>query len=176
MVGLITYLPPALEAYGHSSAVAGLVVAVYGVAVFVGMQVLKRFLRRTSLSASTLVTIGGALVGGGYLAAAPTQAIGNIFTAGMLIGFGYCFLHSTLQNWATEVVPEARGTAVTLFVTGVFSGAAIGTSLVSGLAGAERYPLLFLLAAAVTLPVTLVAAWTRARYGAAIAGAPSAGH
>lgn len=174
MIGFLTFLAPALEAHGASSAVAGMVVAVYGVAVFAGMQLLKRVLRGSSLSAATLVAVGGGLVLGGYLVAVPEQAVANILAASLLIGFGYCFMHSTLQNWATEVVPEARGTAVTLFVTGVFTGAAIGTAALSGLAGAQRYTALFAVAAAVTLPVALVVAWSRARYGAAVADAPGA--
>lgn len=54
----------------------------------------------------------------------------------------------------------------------MFTGAAIGTAALSELAGAQRYTALFAVAAAVTLPVALVAAWSRARYGAAVADAP----
>ncbi|HVL98688.1 MAG TPA: MFS transporter [Egibacteraceae bacterium] len=173
MLGMLTFLPAALEAHGESAAVAGTVVAVYGVAVFVGMQVLKRFIRRTAVEPGTLILAGGTLVTAAYLAAVPAQGIVNILLASLLIGFGYCFLHSTLQTWATEVVPEARGTAVTLFVTSVFTGAAIGTAAVRGLVDAQRFSAVFLVAAGLTVPVTLVGAWARRRYGetAAVLGA-----
>ncbi len=88
----------------------------------------------------------------------------NVLVASLLIGLAFAFLHSTLQTWATEVVPEARATATTLFVTCVFTGAALGTAAVSRLASAERYGALFLVAAAVTLPVAVVASLGRARY------------
>lgn len=164
MLGFITFLAPAVQAHGYSGAVAGSVVAVYGVAAFAGMQLLKRSIRRTGLSGAALIGAGGALIVLGYLAAALDQGIASIFLASLVIGLGYCFMHSTLQTWATEVVPEARGTATALFVTAVFMGAAIGTSATSGLADAERYGTLFSVAAAVTLLVAVIGALARARY------------
>ncbi len=167
MVGFLTFLAPALEAHGVGAAVAGLVVASYGVAVFAGMQVVKALIRRRSPPAAALIGVGGVLLLAAYLAAAANQGIAGIFAASALIGVGYCFLHSTLQTWATEVAPEVRGTATAMFVTAVFSGAAIGTAGVSGLAGAHRFDLLFFVAALVTVPVAAVAAVGRARFGAA---------
>lgn len=164
MLGFLTFLAPALQAHGVSAGVAGLVVATYGVSVAGGMQLLKRSLRRTALTPAGLIALGGALLVVGYLTAAQDQAVGNILVASVLVGLAFCFLHSTLQTWATEVAPEARGTATSLFVTGVFSGAALGTAAVSGLADAQRYGTLFLVAAAVALPVTVVGSLARARY------------
>ena len=167
MVGLLTYLPPALEASGYSPAVAGLVVASYGVVVFGGTQLVKRLLRATELSPASMIGIGGVLLAAAWAAAAVDQGVAGIFAASALVGLGYSFAHSTLQTWATEVAPQARGTATALFVTGVFTGAAVGTAAVSGLADAGRYGLLFGLAAAVTVPVLAVASLARARYGRA---------
>lgn len=164
MVGFITFLAPALQAHGESAALAGLVVAAYGVAVFAGMQLLKRVIRATP-PAETLIGIGGALLLVAYLAAAADQGPVGILIASVVIGLGYCFLHSTLQTWATEVAPEARGTATSLFVTAVFIGAAIGTAAVSGLADEQRYSLVFLVAGAISVPVAVVGAVARARYG-----------
>lgn len=165
MVGFITFLAPALQAHGESAAIAGLVVAAYGVAVFAGMQLLKRVIRATGAPAEALIASGGALLLVAYLTAAADQGPVGILIASVVIGLGYCFLHSTLQTWATEVAPEARGTATSLFVTAVFIGAAIGTAAVSGLADEQRYGLLFLVAGAITVPVAVVGAVARARYG-----------
>lgn len=164
MVGILPFLPPALEAQGHSPAVAGLVVATYGVAVVAGMQVVKRHLRRTALTPATMIAVGGSLLVVAYLAAALDQGVAGILSASILIGLGYCFLHSTLQTWATDVAPQARGTAISLFVTGVFTGAAAGSAAVSGLAGAGQFSALFLAAAALTVPVGVTGALTRRRY------------
>lgn len=170
MVGMLPFLPPALEAHGHSAAVAGLVVATYGLAVVAGMQLVKRYVRRTALTPAAMVALGGGLLVVAYLAAALDQGIAGILSASVLIGLGYCFLHSTLQTWATDVAPHARGTAISLFVTGVFTGAAVGSWAVSGLAGAGRFSVLFLIAAALTVPVLLVGTFARRRYPASEAG------
>lgn len=166
MVGFITFLAPALEAHGESAALAGLVVASYGVAIFLGMQLLKRVIRATAAPAAALIATGGLLLLAAYLTAAADQGPLSILVASVVIGLGYCFLHSTLQTWATEVAPDARGTATSLFVTAVFVGAAVATAAVSGLADEQRYGLVFLVAAAVTVPVAVVGTLARARYGA----------
>jgi len=164
VLGFLTFLAPALEARGQSSAVAGSVVAAYGVAVFAAMQLVKRLVARTSASPPRLIAVGGALLLLAYLAVAVDQAVPNVLLASVLIGTAFAFLHSTLQTWATEVAPEARGTAISFFVTGVFTGAALGTAAVRGLADDERYRTLFLVAAALTVPVAAVAALARARF------------
>ncbi len=164
MLGFLTFLAPALEARGHSAAVAGAVTATYGVAVFAGLQGVKRLVRQASLAPSALIAGGGTLLVVAYLVAAANQQVANILLASVLIGVGYALLHSTLQTWATDVAPEARGTAISFFVTAVFTGAALGTAAVRGLADAGRYQQLFLVAAALTVPVTVVAAVARTRY------------
>ncbi|CAN5709699.1 MFS transporter [soil metagenome] len=175
VLGFLTFLAPALEAGGQSSAVAGLVVATYGVAVFVALQIVKRVIARRSVPPARLIAIGGALLFVAYLVAASGQAVGNVLVASVLIGAAFAFLHSTLQTWATEVAPEARGTAISFFVTGVFTGAAIGTASVSGLAGEQRYATLFLVAAATTVPVVVVAALARSRFSRSAAPPQDAG-
>lgn len=164
MLGFLTFLAPALEARGHSAAVAGAVTATYGVAVFAGLQGVKRLVRQASLPPSALIAGGGTLLVVAYLVAAANQQVANVLLASVLIGVGYALLHSTLQTWATDVAPEARGTAISFFVTAVFTGAALGTAAVRGLADAGHYQQLFLVAAALTVPVTVVAAVARSRY------------
>jgi predicted MFS family arabinose efflux permease len=85
-------------------------------------------------------------------------------------------MQSTFQTWATDVVPEARGTATSLFATAIFAGAALATSGVAGLASANKYSTLFLIAALVTLPVLVVGSLARWRYPGsdAIVDAPPA--
>ena len=164
ILGFVTFLAPALEAAGESPAVAGSVVASYGIAVFVAMQLVKRLVTRASIHPSGLIAIGGVLLLLAYLAAAADQSVSSILAASVLIGAAFAFLHSTLQTWATEVAPEARGTAISFFVTGVFTGAAVGTAAVRGLAGEQRYRALFLVAAAATVPVAAAAAVGRHRF------------
>lgn len=162
VLGFLTFLAPALEAHGHSSAVAGLVVAVYGLATVAGVQVVKRLLGR--LAPATFLLGGGAALFAAYLIAALSSDLLGVLTASVLMGLSFSSFHSTMQTWATELAPEARGTATSLFVTAVFTGAALATFGAGGLAAAGRFGLLFLVAAAITLPVVIVGAFARSRY------------
>lgn len=165
--GFFTFMAPALEGHGETAAVAGLVVSTQGVAVFVGLQILKRHMRRSRTSPAALIVIGGGALVAAYAIAAVGQGRANILLASVVFGLGFANLHSTLQTWATDVVPEARGTAMAFFVTGLFVGAAISTAAVSGLADAGRYRLLFLVAAGVALAVVVVSPLAQHRYQAA---------
>jgi MFS family permease len=100
----------------------------------------------------------------GYLIAGATQSVAAILAASVLAGGAYAFMQSTFQTWATDVVPEARGTATSLFATAIFAGAALATSGVAGLASANRYSSLFVIAAIVTLPVLIIGSLARWRY------------
>lgn len=164
VLGFLTFLAPALEAHGVSPAIAGLAFAAYGVATFVGAQAVKRLVRLTSAPPAALIAGGGALLLIAYVAAALDQRMAGIAVASLLSGVGFAFMHSTLQTWATDVCPEARGTATAFFSGGVFTGAAIATAAVGGLASTHQYQLLFLVACAVTIPVLVVSALARARY------------
>lgn len=75
-----------------------------------------------------LVRTGGLLIGLAFIGMifAPTWwlAVATIF----LIGLGLYMLHNTLQTHATQMTPESRGTAVTLFSSSIFLGQFIGVS------------------------------------------------
>src|SRR5260370_24682379 len=106
----------------------------------------------------------------GYLTAAADQHAVAILFASVMIGGCYAIFHSTMQAWATDIAPEVRGTAAALFVTSAFTGGAIGSGLGAFFAQAHQYRSLFLLAAALSVPVVVIAALTRARYpGSALA-------
>ena len=51
------------------------------------------------------------------------------FAACGLLGFGYYMLHNTLQTNATQMLPEARGTAVAGFSSALFLGQSAGVAL-----------------------------------------------
>jgi len=161
--GFQIYLAPSLQAGGQTAAVAGTVVAAYGLATLLGSRLVKPLTRRTSGTA--LILSGGAMLVVAYSVAAWTQSVPSIFVASAFSGLGFAFMHSTFQTWITEVVPKARGTATALFATALFTGAAIGTGLVAGLAQQRFYGTLFLLAAIVSAPVAIVMGVGRRAYG-----------
>jgi len=162
VLGFLVFFAPALEATGTNPAVAGLVVAAYGGAVLIGTRVIKRIASRTP--AWVPIGIGGAMAIGGYLAAGLDQHVLSILLASVLIGGCYSFMHSTMQAWATEIAPEVRGTAAALFVTAAFTGGAIGSGVGALFAQQHQYGRLFLVAAALSVPVVIVAGLARARY------------
>src|ERR1700737_4647483 len=162
MFGFVTYLAPALEANGQSPAIAGVVVASYGFSVLICTSAFRYVARR--MPAALILAAGAAMLLIGYLVAAMAQSIPAILTASVLAGGAYAFMQSTFQTWATDVVPEARATATSLFATAIFTGAAVATSGVAGLAGAPRYSSLFTIAAIVTLPVLIIGSLARWRY------------
>jgi predicted MFS family arabinose efflux permease len=165
MFGFLTYFAPALEANGQSAAVAGTVVAGYGLSVLVCTRAFRYVARRVAIP---VILAGGALMlVTGYLLAARVQNLPAILGASVLAGGAYAFMQSTFQTWATDVVPQARATATALFATAIFAGAAVATSAVAGLANAHRYATLFLIAAIITVPVLVAGTLGRWRYSAA---------
>jgi predicted MFS family arabinose efflux permease len=160
--GLFTFLAPALQAHGFSAAVAGLIVAGYGLAVLVGTRIVKQIALR--VPAAALLAGGGVMLVVGFMAAAIDPAIPGVLAASVLAGGAYALMHSTLQSWATDVAPRARGTAAALFVTAYQLGAAGGVAAVAGLAGSQHYATIFWIAAAVATPVAVLGTIGRARY------------
>src|SRR5207245_2587938 len=125
MFGFVTYLAPALEANGQSPAIAGTVVATYGLSVLVCTRVFGYIARR--IPAALILAGGAAMLVLGYLIAGAAQSVAAILTASILAGGAYTFMQLTFQTWATDIVPEARGTATSLFATAIFAGAALAT-------------------------------------------------
>lgn len=162
MFGFVTYLAPALEASGSSPAIAGAVVASYGLSVLICTRAFGRVARHAPAG---LILAGGALMlTVGFLIAATTQTVATILVASLLAGGAYAFMQSTFQTWATDIVPEARGTAISLFATAIFAGAALATAAAAGLASAHAYRALFLVAAVITVPVLVLGSVARWRY------------
>lgn len=175
MLGAITFLAPALQSRGSSATVAGAVVAVYGVGVFGGSRLLAVLADRVPVT--RLMGLGGALLVLGVAAPAVSLSVPPVAGGVLVAGVGFGLLHANLQAWTTDLVPEARATAVSLFVTSLFAGSALGTALLTPLAGAGRFPLLFAVYAAALVPLVVAAVSGRARYDAArarAAGEPGA--
>ncbi|MFK8907857.1 MFS transporter [Streptomyces sp. YS-3] len=168
MLGFFNFLNTALQSGGHSVVYAGLVTGSYGLAAVVGGVAVRVLGRR--VPAATHVAVGSALLGLGYLVCVPTQSMLTVLTASVLSGLAFALVQSTVQTWGTEVAPpQVRGIATSLVACAVYTGAALSTYLVSGLADDKHFGTLFAIAAAVTLPVALVGPVARARFSASLA-------
>jgi predicted MFS family arabinose efflux permease len=162
LLGVLTFLPPAVAAGGTGASVAGLVTAAYGLSVLAASRVVRVAAPRTT--PVVLVAVGAACVLAGCALAAvritPLGAVG----ACVLLGAAWASMHTTLQTWATQVVPAARAAAVALFAAGLFAGSAAGSVLVGGLAEHGSYSLIFEFGAVAAVPLGFVAAAGLARF------------
>jgi len=100
---------------------------------------------------------GLALLGGLLIATAWTVlALGDIwqcaFPVCAMVGLGYYMLHNTLQTNATQMAPQMRGTAVSLFASAFFLGQSVGVSL-TAVALTAAGPRATYLTAAVAVPM-----------------------
>jgi predicted MFS family arabinose efflux permease len=162
LLGVLTLLPPAVEASGASPSVAGAVTAVYGLAVFGSSRLVGRLSQR--LHASRLIALGAVAALLACLVLTVSREPLVALVVAVLLGLAWTSMHSSLQTWATEVAPQARAVVVSLFAGSLFVGSAGSAVAVAGLAQDGRYGLVFLLAAVLTVPLGLVGTWTRARW------------
>jgi YNFM family putative membrane transporter len=140
--------------FGLSFTLIGLSVGCFGIGGLIYAGLVKLFVYR--LGQVRLAIAGGLILAAGYvgLAAAPEWWLAPAAT--VAIGLGFYMLHNTLQTNATQMTPQARGTAVAIFSSAIFIGQTAGVfagSLVIDRLGAV--PLF--IGSAATLPI--LAAW-----------------
>jgi predicted MFS family arabinose efflux permease len=163
VLGVVTYLAPSVQALGASTAVAGLVAASFGA----GAVVLSRVVRLLvgHLSAPGLAAVGAAMLVAGWAVPALGVSLLTVTIGGALVGGSWAFLHTTLQSWATEVVPGERATMIALFAALLFLGGSLGTAVLAPLAEAAAFDTVFRAALTVSVPLAIAAVLARRRYG-----------
>ena len=110
--------------FGLSFTAVGLVVGTFAVGglIYVGLvQQLVNLLGQGGLALG-----GGAACGIAYLMLAVGAAWWIAPVAVMMIGLGFYALHNTLQTNATQMTPQARGTAVAIFSSAIYLGQSVG--------------------------------------------------
>ena len=128
MFGAFAYVGADLHLrFGVSFALVGLFVgtfAIGGLIYSLSVRGLVNWLGQIGL-----VTSGGALLALAYvtIAFAPHAYIAPLAIAA--IGFGFYMLHNTLQTNATQMTPEARGTAVAIFSSALYLGQTLGVAI-----------------------------------------------
>jgi predicted MFS family arabinose efflux permease len=162
LLGVLTLLPSAVEAAGASTALAGAVAAVYGDAVFLASTLVGRLSRRWH--PKWLIGLGASSALAACLVLAVSRSPAVALGVTVLLGLAWTAMHSSLQTWATEVLPAARATVVSLFAGSLFIGSALAAVAVAGLADAGDYRTIFVLAAVAAVPLGVLAVWGRARW------------
>ena len=123
--GGFTYLGVYANMYlGLDFYLVGLFTASFSVAAFVGSRFIPAILKkvrqqRMPALGVSLMALAFALIG--LIAHWMALLLGFI-----LLGVGFIVVHSTLQTYATELLPEARGTCMSLFAFFLFLGNGIG--------------------------------------------------
>lgn len=159
--GSFTYVAAYLTVrFGLSFSLAGLIIAGYGLGSVLYAVSVHHLVRR--FRERGLVLGGGAVVMLGLLllAAAPWWQMAPLATT--MLGFGYYMVHNTLQTNATQMLPEARGTAVAGFSAVLFLGVSLGVALAAPIVDRLGAVPVFLLAAVLWPALAL---WVRIRIG-----------
>jgi predicted MFS family arabinose efflux permease len=154
--GGIGYLSSLLhEEYGLGLEWVGAILMFDGLALLVTSRLVGRIAPR--LGENRMIVVGGLLMGCAYLLA---LAVGNwqaVVPAAVALGAGFALCHSTLQTRATELAPEARGTAISLFAFSLFLGSALGTAFLGQLLSASGYDAILLVSGVALLALAVLA-------------------
>jgi len=154
MFGAFTYVGADLHLrFGVGFTLVGLFVgafAIGGLIYSLSVRALVNRFGQTGLAAG-----GGALLALAYLTLAFEPHYWIAPAAILTIGLGFYMLHNTLQTNATQMTPQARGTAVAIFSASLYLGQTAGVA--AGGVIFDRFTAVpvFLIAAAVLLALAL---------------------
>jgi predicted MFS family arabinose efflux permease len=115
--------------FGMSLARAGAIVMLFAAGGLLFVTVSAAFVRR--LGEVGLARAGGALMALALVVLAASPLWWTAPLACTLFGAGFYMLHTTLQANATQMAPQARGAAVSLFASGLFLGQTAGVFVAS---------------------------------------------
>ena len=114
------------QRFGMRLALIGVILAGYGAGAVLYTIVVRRLL--SALGQRGMVGWGGALCFGCYLVIALTPAWPIVIPCVLAVGFSFYMVHNTIQTKATEMAPQARGTALALFSFSWALGQAVGVA------------------------------------------------
>jgi len=125
--GGLSFVPAYLQqTLGMSSAEAGLLTALFGAGALLYVINARQLVGR--FGEVRLTFAGGWVLALCYLCYLTGFHWLFAALAGVLSGLGYYLLHAVLQTNATQMAPEVRGTAVSLFACFLFLGQALGVA------------------------------------------------
>ncbi len=128
--GTMAFVPARMvDGFGLSASAAGGVMALYGVGGLVYSLMARRWLGL--LGEKGLALLGAMMIAAGLLLLAWAPLVPLAVLGCFCAGLGFYMLHNTLQVQATQMAPEARGTAVTLFACLLFLGQSLGVLVVA---------------------------------------------
>jgi MFS transporter, YNFM family, putative membrane transport protein len=113
--------------FGLTFGAIGLIVGTFGVGGLLYAACVSLLVNR--FGQAGLAIFGGTLLGLAYLTLAISAHWWLAPIAVTAIGLGFYALHNTLQTNATQMTPQARGTAVAIFSSAIYLGQMIGVAV-----------------------------------------------
>jgi predicted MFS family arabinose efflux permease len=136
--GGLAYLASSLtDRFSINYAYAGLMVAGFGCGGLIYSVSVKRLVTR--IGELGVLVLGGALLGVGFVSIGVMPSWHWFIPAVIVVGMGYYTMHGTLQTRATELSPQARGAAISLFAFFFFLGQATGPQLLGAIVNVRGY-------------------------------------
>jgi YNFM family putative membrane transporter len=151
MYGAFSYIGSDLQLrYDVSVSQSGLLLTAFalgavGYALFVGRLI-------ALMSRARIALFGSFALAAGFATLAFIPSLATSLVSLVAIGFGFYMLHNSLQTEATQMIPEARGTALAMFASMLFIGQAVGVALAGPFFDRIGGPPLYV-AAALILPL-----------------------
>ncbi len=154
MFGAFTYVGADLHLrFGLNFALVGLFVGAFAIGGLIYSLSVRQLVNR--LGQAGLAAGGGSLLAAAYvtLAFEPHAYIAPF--AILATGLGFYMLHNTLQTNATQMTPEARGTALAIFSAALYIGQTVGVASAALVFDRYQGVPVFLVAAATLLALGL---------------------
>jgi predicted MFS family arabinose efflux permease len=134
--GALAFIPTHLHfARGFDLASAAMTVVAFSLGGVFFAIFARHVVRR--LGEVGLATVGALFLAAGLTAIALSTTREFAALSCLVAGLGFYMLHNTLQTNATQMAPERRGAAMSLFASCLFMGQSAGIALVAALA--ERF-------------------------------------
>jgi YNFM family putative membrane transporter len=154
--GGLAYLASSLtDRFGINYAYAGLMVSGFGVGGLMYSFSVKRLVGQ--IGELGILILGGTLLGVAFVSIGLMAQWQWFIPLVILLGMGYYTMHGTLQTRATELAPEARGTAISLFAFFFFMGQATGPQLLGSILKSSGYGAAFITAGIGLFTLALIA-------------------
>jgi predicted MFS family arabinose efflux permease len=140
--GALTYVGAELKTrFELSFTAVGLMLSAYALGGLVYALTARRLVQ--ALGQARLAFVGAMVAALALIVLGVTASIGGAFAAIAAVGLGFYMMHNTLQTVATQVAPDARGAAVSLFATCFFvsqaAGVFLGGRVIERLGGATLF-------------------------------------
>jgi predicted MFS family arabinose efflux permease len=146
MFGAFAYVGADLFArFRLSFSLVGLIIGTFGIGGLLYAGFAPALVAR--LGQPGLARLGGIVLAGAYLVLAAAPTWWHAPVAVTLIGLGFYMLHNTLQTNATQMSPQARGTAVGLFSAALYLGQTAGVAALAPVIDRAGAPPVFIAAA-----------------------------